>query len=86
MKIPFAWPARHASARASFALLACGPLWLGCFSPAEAGLNVWTTSGPVAGPILALAIDSTGAVYAVAGSAGLFKTVDGGESWTAADA
>jgi photosystem II stability/assembly factor-like uncharacterized protein len=84
MNIPLTRPAaRHAAARMSFALLACGPLWLCCFSPAEAGLNVWTTRGPLEGPILALAIDSTGAVYAVAGFAGLFKTVDGGESWAA---
>src|SRR5215470_10107702 len=54
---------------------------------ASAGLNQWTTNGPVvngsAVPIIALAIDpqTPSTVYA-GGSAGLFKSTDSGGSWT----
>jgi hypothetical protein len=60
-------------------------LWLGASGPAGAGLNVWTTHGPQGGPVLALAIDPTtaGTLFAASGPAGLFKSVDGGESWHA---
>jgi photosystem II stability/assembly factor-like uncharacterized protein len=60
-------------------------LWTGGLHRAEAGVNEWTTNGPEAGAILALAIDplDPATVYAAAGYGTLFKTEDGGETWTA---
>jgi hypothetical protein len=50
---------------------------------AEAGLNVWTTSGPEGGEIGPLAVDPdvSGVVYA-GGAANGFKTSTGGGFWT----
>lgn len=49
-----------------------------------AGRNVWTSNGPGGGLIYALAIDpeTPSTVYA-GGVAGMFKTINGGASWTA---
>ena len=69
-------------------------------SLAEAGVNVWTSNGPAGESIQALAIDPTspstlyagssncGTYVCHAGSAtgGVFKSTDGGESWTRANA
>lgn len=67
------------------AVVVCGLLWAGRFTLAEAGVNVWTTSWPPGDPVLALAIHplDEGTVYAAAGYMGIFKTVDGGETWRA---
>jgi hypothetical protein len=58
-------------------------------SRASAGVNTWTTNGPTAGPIQALAIDPSnpGTLFAGGGGGlvfpeGVFKTTNGGESWT----
>src|SRR5438045_4091659 len=52
-----------------------------------AGDNVWTSLGPDGGSISALVIDpqNTRTVYAATGS-GVFKTTDGGASWSQASA
>ncbi|HLN58267.1 MAG TPA: hypothetical protein VK416_06875, partial [Thermoanaerobaculia bacterium] len=54
---------------------------------ASAGVNVWTSSGPEGGVINALAIDpfTPATVYAGTSGGGLFKSVDGGGRWTAAN-
>jgi ligand-binding sensor domain-containing protein len=58
-----------------------------CLSLADAalaGVNVWTTNGPAAGQIRVLAIDpaNPSTVFASAWGAGVFKSSNGGESWT----
>ena len=52
---------------------------------ASAGVNTWTTNGPNGGPIAALAIDRSApaTLYAGTSGAGVFKSSDGGGSWTA---
>ena len=52
---------------------------------ADAGLNRWTTNGPGGGQLQGLAIDprAPATVYAAAGVAGVFKSLDAGGSWTA---
>src|SRR5437870_7033894 len=53
---------------------------------AEGGINSWTsTNGPRGGSIGALAIDpvTPATLYAGAYSGGVFKSTDGGGSWTA---
>src|SRR5262245_11909498 len=51
--------------------------------PVRAGVNRWTTQGPYAGNIYALAMDPTApdTIYAGTFSATAFKTVDGGAHW-----
>jgi hypothetical protein len=52
---------------------------------AWAGVNVWTTNGPTGGDILALAIDPSAPATVYAGTAdgrGVFKSSNGGESWS----
>src|SRR5579864_1409967 len=50
----------------------------------SAGTNVWTSVGPEGGSVLSLAVDprNPSTVYAAAPAAGIFKTTDGGASWT----
>jgi photosystem II stability/assembly factor-like uncharacterized protein len=54
-------------------------------STASAGVNVWTTNGPNGQQIRALAIDpaNPATVYAGTYGGGVFKSTDGGGSWTA---
>ena len=61
---------------AAWAMVGSGALW--------AGTNVWTSLGPVGGPVTAIAIDpqNSGTVYAATGT-GLFKSGDSGASWSA---
>lgn len=51
--------------------------------PAAAGLNVWTSSGPLGPAVTALAIDPSqpGVVYAATAGKGVFKSTDGGDTW-----
>jgi photosystem II stability/assembly factor-like uncharacterized protein len=60
---------------------------LGGAYPAEAGVNVWTTNGPGGGTIRALAIDPHTPTTLYAGvrgaPGGVFKSTDGGASWSA---
>lgn len=50
---------------------------------AQAGLNRWTPLGPGGGRIYALAVDpdSPNILYAAAGQAGVYKSLDRGETW-----
>jgi len=50
----------------------------------SAGVNVWTSHGPEGGQIRALAIDpvTPATLYAAARDNGVFKTANGGESWS----
>jgi photosystem II stability/assembly factor-like uncharacterized protein len=52
--------------------------------PVHAGLNQWTTNGPAAVSIRAVATDplNVGPVYAASEGFGMFKSLDGGASWT----
>src|SRR5438093_7069568 len=52
---------------------------------AHAGLGQWTTIGPDGGTTLALAIDplTPATLYAGSSGGGVFKTTNGGASWTA---
>ena len=52
---------------------------------ASAGANKWTTNGPQGSAIQALAIDPSapGTLYAGTSGGGVFKSTDGGVSWSA---
>ncbi|MEA2560772.1 MAG: hypothetical protein QOH06_2276 [Acidobacteriota bacterium] len=50
--------------------------------PAAAGIGVWTPLGPDGGPVRSLAVDPSDPETAYADTiGGLYKTVDGGQSW-----
>jgi photosystem II stability/assembly factor-like uncharacterized protein len=50
----------------------------------SAGVNRWTTSGPDVGNVKALAIDPSAPATLYAGTdGGVFKSINGGQSWTA---
>ena len=72
----------HVSSRPRFPLL----MALGCLvaGAAVAGTNSWTPIGPDGGQVVSLAADPRGVptVYAGTLGAGIFKTVNGGGSWT----
>ncbi len=55
--------------------------------PARAGTDQWTTNGPYGGQVRVLATDpeNSSTIYA-ADTGGVFKSVDGGASWTRASA
>ena len=64
-----------------FALLITSPA-----SIVSAGTNVWTSHGPEGGIIPALTIDPKTPTTLYAGTdGGVFKTMDGGGHWSAAD-
>ncbi len=69
------------------AFVVIGLLGLFTTGPVHAGVNQWTTNGPEGRPvsIAALAIDplTPTTVYASISSGGVFKSTDGGASWTA---
>src|SRR5438034_770926 len=83
--------AKTIASRLGTALVLSALVWLGGLSRAEAGVDVWTTNGPEGGSIRALAIDpqSPATLYvAVQGDrvySDLYKSTDGGGSWTAAN-
>ena len=54
-------------------------------STVAAGTNVWTSNGPEAGTIQALAIDpvTSTTLYAATFGGGVFKSANGGGSWRA---
>ncbi|HZF12739.1 MAG TPA: hypothetical protein VFE33_28455 [Thermoanaerobaculia bacterium] len=53
--------------------------------PLQAGVNFWTPIGPNGGPVYTLAIDPVTPTTLYAGTnGGVFKSVDGGASWTLA--
>jgi len=53
--------------------------------PVSAGFNVWTSIGPEGGNVSALAIDpaTPATLYAGTWGGGVFKSTNGGESWSA---
>jgi len=53
-------------------------------STVSAGTNVWTSNGPEAGTIQALAIDpvTPATLYAATFGGGVFKSTDGGGVWS----
>lgn len=55
-------------------------------STAVAGTSLWSTNGPYGGQIRSIAIDpiSSQTVY-VGGYGGVFKSIDGGRNWAAAN-
>jgi len=63
------------------ALLAAGAV------PLAAGVNAWTPVGPDAGFVNALAVAAgpTSAIYAGTASAGVFKSLDRGATWSSAN-
>ena len=54
-------------------------------SSVSAGFNVWTSNGPEAGYVFALALDpqTPAIIYAGTYSGGVFKSTNGGASWSA---
>src|SRR5262245_58144615 len=60
-------------------------LWVSGASMVHAGDNVWTSSGPEGRSVLALALAPTTptTVYAGTADSGVFKSTDGGRSWSA---
>src|SRR6266446_2529344 len=71
-------------------------VWLGGPRSADAGVDVWTPTGPPSGTILALAIDpqnpatlyaavSRDSVFPNSAVTGVFKSADGGATWGAAN-
>src|SRR5437667_179650 len=76
---------RAIARRIRTALLLSALLLLGNLHRAEAGINVWTTNGPEGGSINALAMDPQvpATLYAGANGGGVFKSTDGGGSWSA---
>jgi len=69
-------------------------VWLGGPRSADAGVDVWTLTGPPSGTILALAIDpqnpatlyaavSRDSVFPNSAVTGVFKSTDGGATWGA---
>jgi hypothetical protein len=71
------------SPRLAFLLLAALVL---AAQPAGAGLNAWTSHGPQGAQVNALAIDpaTPTILYAGTNGGGVFKSIDGGETWSAA--
>jgi photosystem II stability/assembly factor-like uncharacterized protein len=56
-------------------------------SPARAGERTWTTNGPNGGAVLSLAADTSDPAILYAGTeSGIFKSTDGGSSWSLASA
>jgi photosystem II stability/assembly factor-like uncharacterized protein len=53
--------------------------------PAAAGINRWTSNGPDGGIIAAPVMDPRNTVVFAASSAGLFRSRDGGQSWSLAN-
>lgn len=69
--------------RSIAAPIACG-LALLAAAAAQAGVNRWTPIGLGSGDLRDLAVDrgAPGVLYAAAGPAGIYRSADGGESWT----
>src|SRR5262245_45802293 len=68
--------------------VACTAVILFTSQPADAGVGSWTTQGPEGGPLLSLAIDPLEPRTLYAGTLinGVFKSTDGGSTWSAASA
>src|SRR5216683_4783322 len=60
------------------------PILLAAAGLAQAATGQWSSTGPPAAPIRAVATDplSLGTVYAGANGPRMFKSTNGGESWT----
>src|SRR5438094_461849 len=86
--------ARTIARRLCTALVLSAPVWLGGLSRAEAGVDVWTATGPYGGTVQSLAIDPQNpttlyasvegvAVNGVPTVDGVLKSTDGGANWSA---
>lgn len=64
-------------------LLVGAVLFIGHAHAARAGMNVWTSSGPAAPPVNAVAIDLSGTLYAGTAGKGVFRSDDRGATWIA---
>jgi hypothetical protein len=61
-------------------------LWASGASLVHAGNNVWTSLGPEGAIVTALAVDPSTPTTLYAGiGGGVFKSTDGGRSWSAAN-
>src|SRR5437899_545861 len=80
--------------RLCMAMVLSALVWLGGPRSADAGVDVWTPTGPPSGTILALAIDpqnpatlyaavSRDSVFPNSAVTGVFKSTDGGATWGA---
>lgn len=71
-------------ARRIFPALAGFTLLVALVFPAQAGINRWTPVGPGGGTVLELAFDpeTPGTIYALLEGGGIFKSTNGGETWT----
>src|SRR5690242_10357270 len=58
-------------------------LLLAAVVPVTAGVNLWTPIGPEGGAVLSLA-SGPGVIYAGTPDNGVFKSLDGGASWSPA--
>jgi len=67
--------------------LVCAVLVVTSAHLAHAGTNLCTTHGPDEGPVLALAIDPStpSTLYPGTQGAGVFKSIDSGNTWNAAN-
>jgi hypothetical protein len=75
------WRPSCRARRLGLLLALCG---LAAPALASAGVDVWTRHGPEGGHVRALAVTPS-AVYAATDAGGLFKSTDGGATWSPAN-
>lgn len=80
-------PLSLAFPRVRLIVIVCGALGLGIASPIVAGVNEWTSIGPEGGVVNSIAIhpQNPSVLYAATAAGGVFKSLDGGTSWIAAN-
>jgi photosystem II stability/assembly factor-like uncharacterized protein len=71
--------------RLHVATILCAVCLVASAQTAQAGINVWTSHGPASEAVGALAIAPTNptTLYVSAGGDGVFKSTDGGDTWSA---
>src|SRR5262247_4937790 len=74
----------HSRRRQRMVLLLVVLCCLGSTEIVSAGVNVWTGIGPEGAQVTSLAIDPTAPLilYASTSNGGVFKTINGGDSWS----
>lgn len=82
-----ALPARATLARLALLSTVAAAAGMGLPSPAAAAVGAWSAIGPDGGAVAALAVDPADAqaVYAGTSRDGVFKSLDGGLTWSAAN-